>query len=170
MGGDKEVLWIKKDGQEVHFDIIILTPKGALYCMYYKRVAEMAMAAAESSTTKMNIMNAHGLLGHCSEDMNHLATKAMGWVFFGSWMLCESCAAAKAKQKNVPKKTKHRKAAKGENQIFLDIATVNRTKDGPPVSKPNWCIVVDERTGIKSSDFYATKVGMVKLICEQWHR
>ena len=51
MDGDREeVLWIKKDGQEVCFDIVILTLKGALYCMYYKRAAEMAMAATENST------------------------------------------------------------------------------------------------------------------------
>jgi hypothetical protein len=35
--GDKEAIWIEKDGVEIRFDIIIPTPKGALYCMYYKR-------------------------------------------------------------------------------------------------------------------------------------
>ena len=52
-------------------------------------------------------------------------------------MLCESCAAAKALQKNVPKESKHKKAVKGENQIFLDIATIKKVKDGPQVSKLN---------------------------------
>ena len=85
--------------------------------MYYKRVAEMAMAATESGTM-MNIMKAHDLLGHCSEDMTHLATKPMGWVLSRSWTPCESFAAAKAKQKNMPKETEHKKAAKGENPFM----------------------------------------------------
>ena len=59
---------LKNEEQEVHFDIIIPTPKGALYCMYHKRVAEMAMAATNSST-RMNIIITHDLLGHCREDM-----------------------------------------------------------------------------------------------------
>ena len=168
LGGDKEALWIKKDRQEVHFNIVILTLKGTLYCMYYKRVTEMAMTATESGT-KINIMKAHDLLGHCSEDMTHSAIKLMDWVLSGLWMPCESYAAAKAKQKNVPKESEHEKAVKGENCIFLDIAMIKEAKDGPPVSKPNWWIMVDERTGMKFSDFYALKVVMVEPTCEQWH-
>jgi hypothetical protein len=30
LSDDKEALWIEKDGQEIHFNIIIPTPKGAL--------------------------------------------------------------------------------------------------------------------------------------------
>ena len=108
----------KKDGQEVCFDIIILTPKGALYCMYYKRETEKALAATMSGT-KLNVLKAHDLLGHCSEEMTWAATKLMGWVLTSSWKLCESCAAAKAKQKNVPKESEHTKAVKGETASSL---------------------------------------------------
>ena len=62
------------------------------------------------------------------------------------------------------------KAVKGENCIFLDIATIKKVKDGPLVSKPNWWIMVDERTGMKFSDFYALKVAMVEPTCKQWHQ
>jgi hypothetical protein len=168
LSGNEEALWIEKDGQEIRFDIIIPKPKGALYCMYYKRMTEMAMSATDSGT-RMNIMKAHDLLGHCSEDMTRSAAKLMGWVLSGPWKPCESCATAKAKQKNVPKDSEHEKATKGENRIFLDIATVKKAKDGPPVTKPNWRIMVDERTGMKFSDFYAAKIGMVEPTCEQWH-
>ena len=57
LGGDENAIWIKKDGNQVRFDIIIPTPKGALYCMYFKRGQEMAMAAT-SQGTKMNVMKA----------------------------------------------------------------------------------------------------------------
>ena len=161
LGGDKEVIWIEKDGQQLHFYIVIPTPKGALYCMYYKRATEMAMTAMDKGM-KLNIMKAHDLLGHCSEEMTRSAAKSMGWVLTGSWKPCE--------QNNVPKETEHSKAVVGENQIFLDIATVKKQKDGPKVSNLNWRIMVDERTGMKFSDFYASKTAMVEPTCEQWHK
>jgi hypothetical protein len=70
-----------------------------------------------------------------------------------SWKPCEACAAGKAKQKNVPKESEHKLADKDANRIFLDIATVKKLKNGPNVTKPNWRIMVDERTGMKFSDF-----------------
>ena len=82
--------------------------------MYYKRAAELAMAATKKGM-KLNVLKAHDLLGHCSKEMTPLAAKLMGWVLTGSWKLYESCMVAKAKQKNVPKETEHIKAVKGEN-------------------------------------------------------
>ena len=129
----------------------------------------MAMTATEKGT-KLNIMKVHDLLRHCSEGMTQSAAKLMGWVLTGSWKPCKSCMVVKAKQKNVPKETEHTKAVKGENHIFLDIATIKNAKDGPPVSNPNWWIMVDERTGMKFSKFYASKVAMVEPMCKQWHK
>jgi hypothetical protein len=51
----------------------------------------------------------------------------------------------------------HKAADKDANRIFLDIATVKKLKNGPNVTKPNWQIMVDERTGMKFSDFYENK-------------
>jgi hypothetical protein len=87
----------------------------------------------------------------------------------GSCKPCEACAAGKAKQKNVPKESEHKLANKDANQIFLDIATVKKLKHGPNVTKPNWQIMVDERTGMKFSDFYETKDGMIEPTCVQWN-
>jgi hypothetical protein len=167
--GDKEAIWIKKDGMHVQFDIVIPTPKGALYCMYFKRTSEMAMSATDQGT-KLSIMKAHNLLRHCSEDMTRMAAKKMGWILSGTWKPCEACAAGKAKQKNVPIESKHKPATKGENRIFIDIAMDKRTKESPNMTKPNWCIMVDERTGMKFSDFYETKNGMIELTCAQWNK
>jgi hypothetical protein len=135
--------------------------------MYYQRASKMAMSAMDQGT-KMNIMKAHDLLGHCSEDMTWSTAKSMGWVLSGGWRPCKSCAMAKAKQKNVPKESEHQAASKGENRIFLDI-TVKKVKDGPPVTKPNWQIMVDKRTGMKFLDFFEAKNGMIKPTCAQWN-
>jgi hypothetical protein len=51
----------------------------------------------------------------------------------------------------------------------LDIATINRP-DKKQVYKKNWHIMVDEQTGTKFTDFYATKAGMIEPTCAQLHR
>jgi hypothetical protein len=124
---------------------------------------------ATSTGAKMPIMKAHDLLEHCDEDMTHKAAREYPWLLTGSWKPCEACAAGKAKQKNVPKELEHKPADKDANQIFLDIATVKKLKNVPNVTKPNWQIMVDERTGMKFSDFYETKDGMIEPTCVQWN-
>jgi hypothetical protein len=126
--GDKDAIWIEKDNKQIRFDIIIPTPKGALYCMYYKRASEMAMAVTDQGT-KMSIMKAHDLLGHCSEEITRTAAKAMGWILSGPWRPCESCAAGKAKQKNVPKRanTKRQQKEKTASSSTLQLSRSQRT-------------------------------------------
>jgi len=77
---------------------------------------------------------------------------------------CEACAAAKAKQKNVPKESPHVPAKANNERIYLDIATI-KAPSNVNVTKPNWCIMVDERTQLKFSDFFPTKNGMVEPTC-----
>jgi hypothetical protein len=70
----------------------------------------------------------------------------------------------------VPKCSTYVPSAENNGRIFLDIATIKRIKDGPLVAKPNWCIMVEERTNLKFSSFYKTKGGMAEPTCEQLHR
>jgi phosphopentomutase len=61
-------------------------------------------------------------------------------------------------------------STKNESRIYLYIATIKKTKNGPKVYKGNWRIMVDETTQLKFSDFFDTKNGMVEETCEQLHR
>jgi hypothetical protein len=64
--------------------------------------------------------------------------------------VCEACTVAKAKQKNVPKESQETAiASKEEWCVFLDISAVKKMKDGPKATKPNWLIVVDQRSTLK---------------------
>jgi hypothetical protein len=172
MGGDKTAIWIESGDQKISFDIIIPTPNGALFVMYMKRTGEKTKnELAITSIDKMSIQSAHKRLGHCNEDMTRKAVKALGLALSrGSLGPCYACAAGKAKQKNVLKRSEHIPSAENNGRIYLDIATVKRIKDGPKVSKPNWRIMVDECTNLKFSDFYETKAGMVEPTCEQFYR
>ena len=83
---------------------------------------------------------------------------------------CDACAAAKAKQKNIPKVSTQVPSKENAGRVFLDTATVKKPKGGPRVQKPNWRVVVDERTKIKTLDFFETKDGMVEPTCELFQK
>jgi hypothetical protein len=85
---------------------------------------------------------------------------------------CDACTIAKAKQKNVPKKSMHKAATKtDERRIFLSISSVKANKEGKKPTKPHWRITVDKRSTLKfSSSFFATKNDMVEPTCEQLFR
>jgi hypothetical protein len=124
-----------------------------------------------ASVSKMTMRQAHEKFGHCSEDTTRKTAKALG-IELSRGLLgpCAACAAGKAKQKAVPKCSTYVPSTENNGRMFLDIATFKIIKDGPPVAKPNWCIMVEERTNLKISSFYKTKGGMVEPTCEQLHQ
>jgi hypothetical protein len=173
--GDRNQIKLTKGDKSVVFDIVIDTPKGAIYAMYLKRNTELASAAADGTMTtgrqqenQMTIKQAHDRFGHANEEATRAAAKHAGiTITKGTLKVCEACAIAKARQKNVPKhNATHEKARVFPERVFLDIATVKQKEDQPKVTKPNWRIIVDEATNLKFSDFYETKNGMVEPTCE----
>ena len=188
LNGDDDSLVIKTSGMELRFDIKITTKRGALYCMYLKRddLGEVMGGQVETTTSidkevnskkslkddklkpKIGVDKADCIFGHASEDETRKTAEALGYrVVRGTMKPCDACAAAKAKQKNVPKKSEHVKAERPNERVFLDISTVKKNKEiqFKPV-KGQWRMIVDECTQMKFSDFYATKDGMVEPTCE----
>ena len=66
----------------------------------------------------------------------------------------------------MPKISEHIKATKDEPRIFLDISTVKDKSGKIDLAKSNWRIIVDERTGMKFSDFFNRKIDMVEPTCQ----
>ena len=138
--------------------------------MYIERGNEISGMTTDKNT-KMTIKQAHEKLGHSGEDTTRKTAKQLGWTLSpGTLEPCDACAAAKAKQKNVPKNRDEEKTTKEEGRIYLDIATVKRKEGQPKTVKPNWRIMVEERTQLKFSDFYPTKNGMIEPTCEQFQK
>jgi hypothetical protein len=158
---------LQKGEHEVCFDICIPTPKGMIFAMYFKREVEVAAAATEKPL-KMTMQQAHDRLGHCNKDLTRSMAKQLNWEVTGTLKSCDACAAGKAKQKNVPKETGKDEKDDDIVRIFLDIASVKQMKGQPAVAKPHWRIMVDEKTQLKFSDFFAKKNEMVEKTCEQF--
>jgi hypothetical protein len=103
--------------------------------------------------TKMNITKAHELLGHCNENMmQEAAKKNMGWILTGGlwssvllvWPVRQSKGMFQRKVSMLWRQKER-------------IGTVKKPKDRPKVLKPNWRIMVKERTGMKFSNFFEMK-------------
>ena len=147
----------------------IKTPEGMLFATRPQRTAtEVGGAVAQEKSVSIKV--AHKLLGHMDEPATRKAAANLGWTITrGTLGVCESCAKAKAKQKNVADSVAPNKKAKEVNgRVCLDTScTVNPKTDKQP-KRPNWCLVVDEKTGCKSSRFHESKDGMVEPTCSKF--
>lgn len=168
LGGDANSIWLKKGERKIVFDIKITTPKGMIFAMFLQR--EIGAAVMSNDVISMDYKAAHGKLGHLGEDATKAAAKHLGWTVTGQVEKCESCEVAKAKQKSVPQETTAKPLSLDERRVHLDIAPLKPrpAPEGKPayvVGKPFWRVIVDAKTQMKWSDFYATKRGMVEPTC-----
>lgn len=178
--GDKKKIELQKDGKKLTFDIVINTPKGALFCAYMKRSdrTETALVTRDSTmvkTQKIPIRVAHTIMGHMGEAGTRESVKNMGYeVAKGTLQPCEGCAIGKAKQKSVTKRSAHVPATENNERVFVDIATIvkpgGKDKKEDKTTRNNWLMVVDERTKFKTSAFYDTKSGMIEPTCAQFEK
>jgi hypothetical protein len=76
---------------------------------------------------------------------------------------CLPCTIGKAKQKNTVKMSNHETCSYPGERIFTDIASI-RASDGIKVSKPHWCIKVDERTQLNLVRFMKTKMAWSRKV------
>ena len=122
---------------------------------------------------KISIDLAHQMFGHADEESTKKTAKALGFdISKGKMKPCESCARAKAKQRNVPKLSNHQPSNEVNGRVFLDLSVIKRPKemDDISITKGNWCLIVDEATGMKFSSFHETKNGMIEPVCEKFSK
>ena len=87
---------------------------------------------------KISLAQAHPRLGHCDIERTRRTAKGLGWKLTdGIIDECPSCAAGKARQKNVPKKTKRTLSKKPGERIHHDLSTI-MPKDGASCPRPVW--------------------------------
>jgi hypothetical protein len=153
LGGNADAIWLTQGDVKIRFDIKIPTPKGNLYAMYHQRKTEVAAPTTNTVTAgkaainaavipvpkRMSVKKALDMLGHINEKAVQKTANALGWELTrGTLGVCEPCTEAKAKQKNLPRHPDAPPSTKDEKRIYLDIATIKKTKNGPKVYKGNW--------------------------------
>jgi hypothetical protein len=129
---------------EFTFERFIKTRGGALYCAIFKSqeaqlpesfdVASVVLDSVNLESPKeeakkifkINVKQANEYLGHLSEDTTRkMAHQLVMHLSRGMLPVRESCAIAKARQRNVPKETsEENKVQEFNGQCFHDIATI----------------------------------------------
>lgn len=141
-GNDKNAIWFIKGGAKLTFDIEIETAEGVIFGCYMKRMTNEIIGAT-AGIQKMTVQQAH------DQKNCKLGT-------------CEACSVAKAKQKNVPKESKHEPSGIPNERIFLEIATIKQPNGESKINTQNWRIMVDQCTRLNVSAFFTTKNGMIE--------
>jgi hypothetical protein len=131
------------------------------------------LTAQKKTIFKINVKQAHEYLGHLSEDTTRKMALQLGMnLSRGTVPVCETCAIAKARQRNVPKEaSEENKAQEYNGQCFHDIATIKNLEkmEGITTSKPNWHNLIDEALGFKHSNFHITKGAIIPVMCQYMH-
>jgi hypothetical protein len=108
--GNDKTIWLTKGEDKIIFDIIIPTPEGMVFAVYFNRNEEIVSmdvnttGPTEVAPVTMSIVQAHAKFGHTNEEDTRKTAKELGIVLMrGTLRPCEACTVAKAKQKNVIK-------------------------------------------------------------------
>ena len=172
MSGNTECIKLTKGDTTIRFDIKVHSPKGVLYAAYFKRDMEVGNQATDQKIS-MSIQQAHHRLGHINEDATRATAKHLGWTITrGTLGPCESCSIGKAKQKNLPqgKYNRSKTTDPQTRRVFLDISSVKPVRDAKNTKTPYWRIIVHEGHGLKHSNFYSSKNGMIEPTCEKFYK
>jgi hypothetical protein len=184
LNGNNKGLSLRKGSTILDFDIVIRTKKGKLFCtrirrkeaaqevslMNSNREEQHEVTGDESHWTRaMSIANLHAMLGHAGEQACRESAKELDiHLMRGSLQPCEACLTAKAKKKSV-NHHQHQRSLIPNERIYLDLSRLIRAGD-KTIYKPNWRLIVDERTGMKFTDFFTNKSKMVEPTCELLHK
>jgi hypothetical protein len=129
MTGTREGIELTSPNGEhkIKFDIPVRTKKGIVYAAIFKRDVEITGAELEKvkNGAKITLKQAHEKLGHSDIEKTRRTAKGLSWELKdGTMEPCPSCAAGKARQKNVPKKTEREKSTIPGERIHQDLSTV----------------------------------------------
>ena len=160
IGSSSDSIVMTKGNKVLKFDVTISTPKGVLYCIRIKR--DTREAGNPNVDNLKNIIapysTVHDWLVHMGKDLTMVTAKKLGISMIGkSEEACENCLTAKAKKKGVSKDSDHEPSNEVNGRIFIDLSTIKKPADCPEVSKvykPHWRMMVDEKTGLKFTEFF----------------
>ena len=142
------------------FDRMI--PSGSSWLMGIKvhRVIDHAHSAVEPGKSILT-KRFHQITGHTGEHLLKPTAKYMKLNLIGKLPPCETCAKAKIRQRNIPKKKLKQLPTRPGYMIFIDISSFKHTSRG---GNRHWLIVVDEFSDCVHSFFLNKKSDQIKIL------
>ena len=160
----KKGVAVTYDGDGAHMklnkDTIQLKPigNGNVYGLVVNRMMEASPVLDVGKS--ITVQQAHVLFGHVSEDATRKMAAAFGIKVTGSMELCDACALAKGKQKNVSKDTSVSSTRPGE-RLYIDLSSVNAISVG---GSKYMAMIVDDHTRFKWAFFLKAKSHLTSTV------
>ena len=147
---------LTKGSASITFDRVINTLSGSISGI--KMVCKESSVAytAQGKTESINsidINKFHEMIGHCGSDRLKRTAAIHGLRLKGDLKICEDCAVAKARQKNVNQDWKEGSRTPGE-RVYLDISSIKNKSYG---GSRFWVLIVDDYTDYCWSIFLKAK-------------
>ena len=150
----------KQTKTSMTFDRMI--PSGSSWLMVIKtqRLVGQPHAAIEPGKS-IPIWKFHQMTGHTGEYIMKATADYMGIKLTGKLAPCETCAQAKIRQANIPKKKEPQVPSRPGYRLFIDISSFKHESMG---AKRHWLIVVDEFSDCSHSFFLMRKSDQIELL------
>ena len=150
----------KQAKKSMKFDRMI--PSGSSWLMGIKtqRLVGQAHATIEPGKS-IPIWKFHQMTGHTGEHLMKATADYMGIKVTGKLDLCETCAQAKIRQANIPKKNEPHVPSRPGYRLYIDISSFKHESMG---GKRHWLIVVDEFSDCSHSFFLKRKSDQIGLL------
>ena len=150
----------KQTKTSMKFDRMI--PSGSSWLMGIKtqRLVGQAHVAIEPGKS-IPIWKFHQMTGHTGEYLMKTTADYMGIKLTGKLAPSETCAQAKIRQANIPKKKDPQVPSRPGYRLFIDISSFKHESTG---GKRHWLIVVDEFSDCSHSFFLKRKSDQIELL------
>ena len=149
----------KTSKSSMKFDRMILSGSSWLMGIKTQRLVGQAHAVIEPGKS-IQIWKFHEITGHTGEHLLRTTADYMGIKLTGKLEPCETCAQAKIRQANVPKKKQKQVPSRPGYRLFMDISSFKHESWG---GKRHWLIVVDEFSDCSHSFFLKRKSDQIEL-------
>ena len=75
-----------------------------------------------------------------------------------------------SKTENIKTKEPNEKAKEVNGRVYLDLSRLitPQAEENKQPRRPNWRLIVDEKTGYKESKFHESKNGMIEPVCQRF--
>jgi hypothetical protein len=136
---------LKKVSVSVTFDRVIKTVNGSISGIKMTTYDPSVAYIAKDSLTAINEIDEnkfHQMIGHCVVDRLKKTANIHSLKLKGKVKVCEDCALAKARQRNVHEDCKVGSQVPGE-RVYLDISLLENESCGGSCF---WSLVVDDHT------------------------
>ena len=161
LGNDEEVIFLEKSGTTLKFDKVIKTPRGSLVGVEMIPCNKISFLD-ETKRKKFNAEYLHQMLGHTNKRTEVSTANYYNWEIEGTTSVCEQCAKAKAKQKNLNKVTEERSKEVGE-RLFFDITPMKHPSYG---GSRNWLLILDDYSDYTWSFFLKEKSDLAECMVD----